>query len=85
MIDVMETLQRVISIIEKEIAKNSRIHAEGNRHTEQEQLHGSAYHKGRPQCQQLAANSVNDETYHRADHRRFTRKHSRSRWDRTVP
>ena len=57
----------------------------GNRHTEHEQLHGSAHHKGRPQCQQLSANSVNHETYHRADHRRFTRKHSRPRWDRTVP
>ena len=33
----------------------------------------------------LSAKSVNDETYHRADHRRFTRKNSRPRWDRTVP
>ena len=29
--------------------------------------------------------SLSDETYHRADHRRFTRKHSRPRCDRTVP
>ena len=28
---------------------------------------------------------TDDEAYHRADHRRFTRKHSRFRWDRTVP
>ena len=31
-----------------------------------------------------SANSVNDEGYHRADHRRFTRKHSRLRSDRTF-
>ena len=51
MIVVMDTLQRVISITEKEIANNPRTHAEGNRHTEHEQLHGSAHYKGRPQCQ----------------------------------
>ena len=40
----------------------------------------------RPQCQQPSANSVNDDdAYHRADHRRFIRKHSRPRWDRPVP
>ena len=45
MVDVMDTLQRVISIIEKEIAKNLCILAEGNRHTEHEQRHGSVDHK----------------------------------------
>ena len=43
LVDVMDTLQHAISIIEKEIAKSLRILAEGNRHTEHEQRHGSAH------------------------------------------
>ena len=56
LVDVMDTFQHRISIIEKEMAKNPYIHAKGNRHTEHEQRHGSAHHKGRPQCQELSAN-----------------------------
>ena len=45
MVDVMDTFQHAISIIEKEIAKNLCIFAEGNRHTEHEQRHGGAHHE----------------------------------------
>ena len=69
LVDVMDTLQRTISIIEKEIAKNPYILAEGNRHTEHEQRDGSSHHKEDVQCQESSANSVNDEACHRADHR----------------
>ena len=67
------------------MAKNPTFMQKGTRHTEHEQRHSIAHDQGRPQCQQLSANSINDETYHRADHRRFMRKHSRTRCDRTVP
>ena len=65
----MDTFQHGISIIEKEMTKNPYFHAKWIRNTEHEQRHGSAHHKG----QWLSANSVNDEAYHRADHRAFSR------------
>ena len=43
LVDVTDTLQHVISIIEKKMAKNG-ILAERNRFTEHEQSHGSAHH-----------------------------------------
>ena len=47
---------------------------------------GQLSSNGRPQGQEASANSVSDdEAYHRTDHRRHTRKHSRPRWDRPVP
>ena len=61
-VDVMDTLQHAISIIEKEIAKNFAF-----------------LQKERPKVKEPSANSVDEEAYHRADHRRFTRKHSRPR------
>ena len=45
LVDVMDTLQRTISIIKKEIAKNPYILAEGSRHTEHEQSNGSSHHE----------------------------------------
>ena len=46
---------------------------------------GQLSSEGRPQGQEPSANSVDDEeAYHRTDHRRFTRKHRRPRWDRPV-
>ena len=38
----------MISIIEKEISQEPYILAEGNRHTEHEQRHGSAHHQEDP-------------------------------------
>ena len=45
MVDVMDTLQRTISTIEKEIGQEPYILAEGDRHTEHEQRHGTAHHE----------------------------------------
>ena len=41
MVDVMDTLQHAISIIEKEMAKNLTILADGNQQTEHVQRHGN--------------------------------------------
>ena len=82
----MDTFQHAISIIEKGTAKNPCILAEGNRHKEPKTTSGQLSSEGRPQGQEPSANIVNDgEAFHRTDHRRHTRKHSRSRWDRPVP
>ena len=43
---------------------------------------GQLSSEGRPQGQEPSAND--EEAYHRTDHRRFTRKHRRPRWDRPV-
>ena len=40
----MGTLQRTVSIIEKEDGQEPYILADENRHTEQEQRHGNAHH-----------------------------------------
>ena len=45
LVDVMDTLQRAISIIQKGDGQEPCILAEGNRHTEHEQRHGSSHHK----------------------------------------
>ena len=84
LLDVKDTFQYEISITEKEIAKNlAFLQKEKTQGTRTASGHLSS--EGRPQGQQLSANSVNDdEAYHRADHRLLTRKHSRSRWDRPV-
>ena len=59
--------------------------AEGNRHTEHEQHHGSSHQKENLKVKSFQRNSVDEEAYHRADHRSFMRKHSRPRSDRPVP
>ena len=41
----MDTFRRAISIIEKGNSQEPYILAEGNRHTEHEQRHGSSHHK----------------------------------------
>ena len=74
----------MISILEKDIAKKPTFMQKGIDTRNANNAHGSALHKGRPQCQQLSENGFNDETYHGADHRRFMRKHSRLRYDRSV-
>ena len=81
----MDTLQNATSIIEKEIANNLTFWQKeiDTRNTNnatvvlitEEDLN----------VKSLSANSFNDGAYHRADHRRIMRKHSRPRWDRTVP
>ena len=80
----MDTFQHAISIIEKEIAKNPAFLLKeidtGNTNSIRTALIRRETSRSR-----AFANSVNDdEAYHRTDHRRFTRKHSRPRWDRTV-
>ena len=44
-VDVMDALQHAISIIEKEMAKKTCFLAEGHRHTQHDQHHGSTHHK----------------------------------------
>ena len=74
-VDVMCPFQHAISIIEKRRAKNlaflqRRKSTQGTRTAS-----GDFSSEGRPQGQELSANSVNDdEAYHRTDHRRHTRK-----------
>ena len=70
--DVMDTLQHGISIIEKEMAKNPTLMLEGidTRNTNNAMV---------------AIITTQDLNVNHADHRRFMRKHSLTRCDRTVP
>ena len=74
----MDTFQHPNSIIEKEVAKNraflqKEISTQGTRTAS-----GQLSSEGRPHGQEPSANIVDDdEAYHRTDHQRFTRKHSR--------
>ena len=64
MADVMDTLQHAISIIEKETAKNlTFLQKEIGTLNTNNVMVSDVHHKGRPQCQQLSANNVNDEAY----------------------
>ena len=69
MVDVMDTLQRTISIIKNEVAKNPTFLQKEIDTRNTNNVTGRSHHKDRPQCQESSANSVNDEAYHRADHR----------------
>ena len=87
MVDVMDTLQHAISIIEMEIAKNLTVPAERNRYTEHELRNGRSRHDV-----DLDVNSLH-HTVSMMMMKRTTeqitdvcmREHSRPRWDRTVP
>ena len=82
----MDTFQHAVSIIEKGTAKNLAF-LQKEIDTRNRTGSGQLPSEGKPQGQELTANSVNDdEAYHRTDHRRHTRKPSRPRcWDRPVP
>ena len=69
MVHVMDTLQHAISIIEKEVAKNLTFLKKelDTRNTNNATVALIIIMK--TQCQQLSANCVNDEAYHRADQR----------------
>ena len=79
----MDTFQHAISIIEKGTAKNVALL---QKEIDTRNANSIRTAEGRPQGQELSANSVDDDkAYNRTDHRRHTRKHSRPRWDRPVP
>ena len=67
-VDVIDTLQRTISIIEKEVAKNPTF-LQKEIDTRNTNNVIADHHKEDLQCQESSANSVNGEAYHRADHR----------------
>ena len=79
-VDVMDTLPHAISIIEKEMAKNlAFLQKEIDKRNTNSIMAAHIIRKT------SRSSSVDDEAYHRADHRRFMRKHSRLRCDRPVP
>ena len=69
LVDVMDTFQRVISIIEKEMAKNFTFLQKeiGTRNTNYATV--ALITKEDLNVNSFLQNSVNDEAYHRADHR----------------
>ena len=83
LVDVMDTFQRATSIIEKEMAKNLAF-LQKEIDTGKTNSIRTALIRMKT-SRSIAFSSVDDdEAYQRADHRRFTRKHSRFRWDRSV-
>ena len=84
MVDVMDTFQRVISIMEKEMAKSPAF-LQKELDTRNTNNVMAALIIRKTSRSKASANSVKDEAYHREDHRRFMRKPSRPRWDRPLP
>ena len=68
MVDVMDTLQRTISIIKNEIAKN-RTFLQKEIDTRNTNNVMAALIIRKTTMSRVFSNSVNDEAYHRADHR----------------
>ena len=84
LVDVMDTCQHAISIIEKEIAKNPAFLLKEIDTGNTNSIRTALIRRKTSRSRAFASSVNDDEAYHRTDHRRFTRKHSRPRWDRTV-
>ena len=84
LVDAMDSFQRTYFNHREGDSQEPFLLVEGNRHTDHEQRHGSGHHGEDLNVNSLQRTVSMMEAYHRADHRRFMRKHSRSHWDRTV-
>ena len=85
MVDVMDTFQRVISIMEKEMAKNPAFLQKELDTRNTNNVMAALIIRKTSRSKAFSKQCQGNEAYHREDHRRFMRKHSRSHWDRPLP